>query len=92
MHITPHQHGLKNVRKAKKVDSITMGNGNEEEASVLADIAGTILDMQGAKIMPATLTDVSVFPKAKYNLFSITQSQKRGGIGRRQWRNEIKVE
>ena len=78
VHMTPHRTGLTNIRKAKASDSITMGNGKEESALEIADIVGTICDRHGNEIATGKLSDVTVLPTGKYNLFSVTQMLKKG--------------
>ena len=78
IHMTPHRTGLTNIRKAKASDSITMGNGKEESALEIADIVGTICNRHGNEMATGKLSDVTVLPTGKYNLFSVTQMLKKG--------------
>ena len=78
VHMTPYRNGISNVRKATGADSITMGNGNQEKAAEVADIVGTMCDKFGNEIGTAKLSDVTILPTGKYNLFSVTQMMKRG--------------
>ena len=78
VHMTPYRTGTSNVRKATGADSITMGNGNQEKAAEVADIVGNMCDKYGNEIGVAKLSDVTILPTGKYNLFSVTQMMKRG--------------
>ena len=78
VHMTPHREGLTNVRKATVSDAITMGNGTAENALEIGDIIGTICDKHGNELGTGKLTDVTVLPTGKYNLFSVTQMLKKG--------------
>jgi hypothetical protein len=55
-----------------------MGNGSQENAMEIADIVGTICDKQGNELVIGKMTDVTVLPTAKFNLFSVTQMLKKG--------------
>jgi hypothetical protein len=79
VHMTPHRSGMHNVKKAKHVDAITMGNGkSEEDAAVIGSIDGKLCDKNGNVLNDAKIIDVTHLPKAKYNLFSITKLQNDG--------------
>jgi hypothetical protein len=72
-HMTPHRSGMHNVKKAKHVDAITMGNGKSEDAAVIGSIDGRLCNKHGNVLNGATISDVTHLPKGKYNLFSITK-------------------
>jgi hypothetical protein len=80
VHITPHRNGMNDVKKAKDVDAITMGNGKSEDAVVIGNIDGRLRDKNGNVLNDAKISDVTHLPKGKYNLFKITKLQNDGWI------------
>jgi hypothetical protein len=78
VHMTPHRSGMHDVKKAKQVNDITMGDGKSEDAAVIGSIDGRLCDKHGNVLNDAKISDVTHLPKAKYNLFSITKLQNDG--------------
>jgi hypothetical protein len=78
VHMTPHRGGMHDVKKAKSVDAITMGNGKSEDATVIGSIDGRLCDKNGNVLNDAKISNVTHLPEAKYNLFSITKLQNDG--------------
>ena len=78
LHMTPYLSGITNVRKATVTNSITMGNGNQEYAAEVADLVGAMSDKYENEIGTAKLSDVTILPTGRYNLFSVTQMTKHG--------------
>ena len=67
-----------NIRKATQESAITIGNGECEEATAIADIPGTICDQHGREHGHGTLRDVILLENGKYNLFSLTKMMLEG--------------
>ena len=80
VNITRHKNGIENERKASGDDSVTMGNGNKEDAAEIGDLKGTWCNKHGEHQATVKLTDVTFLPTASYNLFSLTRMQKKGWI------------
>jgi hypothetical protein len=78
VHMTLHRSGMHDVKKARQVDAITMGNGKSEEAAVIGNIEGRLCDKNGNVLNYAKISDVTHLPQGKYNLFSITKLQNDG--------------
>jgi hypothetical protein len=78
VYMTPYRSGKTNMKKATGTNSITMGNGNQEKAAEVADIVGTMCDKYRNEIGTAKLSDVTILPTGRFNLFSVTQMMKRG--------------
>jgi hypothetical protein len=55
-----------------------MGNSKSEDATVIGSIDGRLCDKNGNVLNDAKISDVTHFPEAKYNLFSITKLQNDG--------------
>jgi hypothetical protein len=87
VHMTPYRSGITNVRKGAGADLITMGNGNQEKAAKVADIVGTMCDKYGNEIGTAKLSEITILPTGRFNLFSVTQMMKLGWSlkGDKQW-------
>jgi len=79
-HSTPHSISLTNVKEAKGSDAITMGNGGTEQANKIADIKGMMCNKYGVEMGQATLTEVTILPTGKFNLFSLTKLMNNGWI------------
>ena len=77
VHMTPHKAGITNLRKATHLDTITMGNGTSETATAIGDVHGEIREQNGKRIK-AIISNVTLLPSGKYNLFSVTQMLKKG--------------
>jgi hypothetical protein len=80
VHSTPHSISLSNVKEAKGSDAITMGNGGTEQANKIADIKGMMCNKYGVEMGQATLTEVTILPTGKFNLFSLTKLMNNGWI------------
>ena len=80
VHSTPHSISLTNVKEAKGSDAITMGNGGTEQANKIADIKGIMCNKYGVEMGQATLTEVTILPTGKFNLFSLTKLMNHGWI------------
>jgi hypothetical protein len=97
VHMTPHEMGCTNARKASEVNSITMGNGSNEKAKKIVDIPCTACDKHGNQITEVRMKDVTIIPGGKFNLFSVSKMIKEGwelgGNKTAIWlvRNEMKV-
>jgi hypothetical protein len=73
VHTTPHFQGAINKRDATTEDSITVGNGNTESASKIADVPGVMCDKCGNELSHGTMKNVTLLPTGKFNLFSISK-------------------
>jgi len=80
VHSTPHSISLTNVKEAKGSDTITMGNGDTEQANKIADIKSMMCNKYRVERGQATLTEVTILPTGKFNLFSLTKLMNNGWI------------
>jgi hypothetical protein len=79
VHMTPHEMGCTNARKASKVNNITMGNnGSNEKAKKIVDIPCTACDKHGNQITEVRMKDVTTIPGGKFSLFSVSKMIKEG--------------
>ena len=70
VHSMPHQKGMTNLRKPGANEHMTMGNGANEKASVIGEVAGTKYDWYGIKEGQAKLKEVRHMLTGVFNLFS----------------------
>jgi hypothetical protein len=70
VHTTLHKQGFHTLTTATEANSITMGYGIAEKASLVGKITGTMCNKNGIKFGTATLTDVVHLPTGRFNLFS----------------------
>ena len=56
-----------------------MGNGKEEQYKVIRDLIGGVRFNWQEEWSQVKLTDVTLLPNAKFNLFSLTQLIKKDG-------------
>jgi hypothetical protein len=80
VHTTPHNLGMCDAESATANDAITVGNGNKEPASKIANIIGMICDKEGHELHRTKLHEVTHLPSGKFNLFSLTRMQKQGWL------------
>ena len=85
VHLSPHEVGMMNLRDPKGEDNITMGNGNNQKASKIADLVVTVCDKQDFDKGKAKISEVTLAPTTKFNLFSLTYDEARVGIKRKQY-------
>jgi len=76
-HFTPIQDGMINLRTPKG-ENVVMGNGNAAKASMIGDVAGTLISKYGVELHPVTLSNTTYSKEAKFNLFSLTMMMKKG--------------
>jgi hypothetical protein len=62
---------MRNLRKATKEDTITMGNKRTECATELGDFPVHICDKEGNDVIRTTIINVAIVPKCGYDLFSL---------------------
>ena len=80
VHTTPYQTGLIVTKGATAGDSITVGNGTRDAASVVGDISGVMCDQYGVEVGPGKLQEVLHLPDGKFNLFSVSKLQNEGWL------------
>jgi hypothetical protein len=80
VHTTAHKQGFHTLTEATDADSITMGNGIAEKASLVGKITGTMCNHNGMELGSATLADVVHLPTGQFNLFSLTKMTQQGWI------------
>ena len=78
VHSTPFCHGLTNLKTPGDGAGITMGNGETEMVTAIGDIRGAWCNKHGVETCRVNLTDVTVLPGGKYNLFSLGTMMKKG--------------
>ena len=79
VHSMPHSEGLKNPKEATINDLVTMGNGEDIGALMIAQLPGKICDKYGNELKTAVLNDVTHLLQAKYNLFSLSKMVRNEG-------------
>eukprot|EP00977_Amphora_coffeiformis_P012694 scaffold3199_cov165-Amphora_coffeaeformis.AAC.17 len=77
VHNTPHGEGIKG-NKAENGESVTMCNGQAENANVIGNLSGMMREKEGNQVGPGKLERVSVIPNGKFNLFSVTRMMIKG--------------
>jgi hypothetical protein len=80
VHTSAHKEGFHTLEQATAADSITMGNGIAEKASLVGKVSGALCNKNGVEVGTATLTDVVHLPTGKYNLFSLTKLTQKGWL------------
>jgi hypothetical protein len=80
VHMTAHQQGLMNIRTATNDETIMMGNGNSELATVIGTLPGTVCDQYGNELNKVAIENVSYLPNGTFNLFSLTQMFLKGWV------------
>jgi hypothetical protein len=78
--MTAHQQGLMNIRTATNDETIMMGNGNSELATVIGTLPGTVCDQYGNELNKVAIENVSYLPNGTFNLFSLTQMFLKGWV------------
>ena len=73
VHLMPHSEGLRNPKEASASDVVTMGNGADVGAKMIAELLGMICNKHGNELSTVVLKDVTHLPQAKYNLFSLSK-------------------
>jgi hypothetical protein len=80
VHTTAHKQGFHMLEKATEGDSIMMGNGLAEKASLVGKIPGTMCNQNRVKLGMAVLSDIIHLPAGQFNLFSLTKTTQQGWI------------
>ena len=80
VHSSPHAIGMTNLREPAREDNITMGNGDNEQASKIANLFVTVCDNEGNEKTKAKIEDVTLAPTTKFNLFSCSRMMKKGWL------------
>ena len=78
VHMLLHSKGLDNIKKIKRIDTITMGNGTQESVQEIADVIGHIRESQTNAGKNIRIQDVSILSSGHFNLFSILQMLNKG--------------
>jgi hypothetical protein len=68
VHTTAHKQGFHTLTTATDANSITMGNGIAEKASLVGKLNGTMCNKNGAELGTATLTDVVHLPTGSFKV------------------------
>jgi hypothetical protein len=76
VHTSPHNVGMQNFRAATEADDITVANGDTESAKKIADLKGTRCDKHGNAVEEFEMTDITLLPGGKFNLFSLSRLKK----------------
>ena len=80
VHSMLHSVGLQNPKEASSTsDLVTMGNGADIGAKMIAQVPGVICNKHGNELKGAVLNNVMHFPEAKYNLFSLLRMMRYEG-------------